>query len=69
MRTFPHRPTDEAMDDKALLIANIERYRGLLQSALDDERCSMIRKLLAEDETKLMRLLQTDRILSNTQSR
>ena len=60
---------DVAMDDKVLLVANIERYRILLQTALNDERCSMIRKLLAEDETKLMRLLQTDRILSNTQSR
>ena len=60
---------DEAMDEKAIVTANIERYRVLLQVALDDERRSMIRKLLAEDETKLMQLLQAHRISSNTQSR
>jgi hypothetical protein len=69
MRTFLHRPTDEAMDEKVVIVANIERYHGLLQTALDDERRSMIRKLLAEDETKLMQLLQAHRISSNAQSR
>ena len=57
------------MDEKAIIVANIERYRVLLQTALDDERRSMIRKLLAEDEAKLMQLLQTHQIQSNTQSR
>jgi len=69
MRTFSHRPMDEAMDEKVIIAANIERYRVLLQVALDDERRSMIRKLLAEDEAKLMQLLQTHQIQSNTQSR
>ena len=46
------------MDEESIILANIERYRALLQTEHDDDRRSMIRKLLAEDETKLARLLQ-----------
>ena len=46
------------MDEESIILANIERYRALLQSEHDDDRRSMTRKLLAEDETKLARLLQ-----------
>ena len=46
------------MDEESIILANIERYRALLQGEHDDDRRSMIRKLLAEDETKLARLLQ-----------
>ena len=49
---------DAALDEKIIIVANIERYRALLQKELDDDRRSMIRKLLAEEETKLARLPQ-----------
>ena len=54
----PHRPMDAALDEKIIIVANIERYRALLQKELDDDRRSMIRKLLAEEESKLARLPQ-----------
>ena len=54
----PHRPMEAALNEKIIIVANIERYRALLQKELDDDRRSMIRKLLAEEETKLARLPQ-----------
>ena len=49
---------DAALDEKIIIVANIQRYRALLQKELDDDRRSMIRKLLAEEESKLARLPQ-----------
>ena len=46
------------MDEKSFILANIKRYRALLQTEPDDDRRNLICKLLAEDETKLARLLQ-----------
>jgi len=44
--------------DERVFIANIERYRALLQPELDDDRQSMVCNLLAEHETEFAWLLQ-----------
>ena len=47
------------MEDKPIILANIERYRALLRTELDDDRRRVIRKMLAEQEAELARCAST----------
>jgi hypothetical protein len=46
---------DAAMEEKRIIVANIERYRALLRTELDDDSRHAIRKMLAEQEAELVR--------------
>jgi hypothetical protein len=46
---------DAAMEEKRIIVANIERYRALLGTELDDESRRAIRKMLAQQEAELAR--------------